>query len=70
VLAARLGRLHGVGQVEPLAGDAVRVHTCAPGATEGVLRALVAAGVTDVATGRPSLEEVYLRVMAGRGLVV
>ena len=59
-LAAALAALDGVGEIESIGDGAVRVHTTAEGATHGVLRALVDAGVSTITTGRPSLEEVYL----------
>jgi ABC-2 type transport system ATP-binding protein len=48
----------------------VRVETENPAATRTVLELLVGAGVTDIRTGRPSLEEVYLHMMGGRGMSV
>ncbi|MFI9811345.1 ABC transporter ATP-binding protein [Saccharothrix variisporea] len=58
--------LPGVTAVTTVAGE-VTVETGAEGATAGVLRALVAAGVTAISTGRPSLTEVYLHVIGDRG---
>jgi ABC-2 type transport system ATP-binding protein len=46
------------------------VETDAEGATGTVLRFLLDRGVTSVATGRPSLEDVYLSVIGNRGLTV
>jgi ABC-2 type transport system ATP-binding protein len=45
----------------------VRVETNADAASRDILRHLLDAGVTDLATSRPSLEEVYLDVIGGRG---
>jgi ABC-2 type transport system ATP-binding protein len=47
---------------------AVRVELHEEGATTVVLRRLVDAGVTDVKTSLPSLEEVYIQVIGERGL--
>lgn len=69
VLAA-ISALPGVATVERLDGGTVRVHTAAEGAAEAVLRRLVEAGVTQLATSRPSLEEVYLHVIGDRGMQV
>jgi ABC-2 type transport system ATP-binding protein len=67
---ARLADLPGVSRVERLDAEAVRVHTDADGAAGAVLRTLVDAGITDLATSRPSLEEVYLHVIGERGMRV
>jgi ABC-2 type transport system ATP-binding protein len=67
---ARLADLPGVSRVERLDGAAVRVHTGAEGAAGAVLRTLIDAGITDLATSRPSLEEVYLQVIGDRGMRV
>jgi ABC-2 type transport system ATP-binding protein len=69
-VVATLPDLPGVDRIEHLDGGAVRVHTAAEGAVSAVLRTLVDAGVTEVATSRPSLEEVYLHVIGGRGMRV
>ncbi|MEU4565046.1 ABC transporter ATP-binding protein [Micromonospora sp. NPDC023956] len=65
-----LRTLSGVVSVGTLPSGAVRVETDAPGAAREVLRILVDAGVTRLATGRPSLEEVYLHVVGDRGLEI
>jgi ABC-2 type transport system ATP-binding protein len=67
---ARLADLPGVSRVERLDGAAVRVHTGAEGAAGAVLRTLIDAGITHLATSRPSLEEVYLHVIGDRGMRV
>jgi ABC-2 type transport system ATP-binding protein len=66
---AALRLLPGVGTIES-ANDTIIVETLAEGAAGDVLRSLLAAGVTTVSTERPSLEEVYLRVIGERGLAV
>jgi ABC-2 type transport system ATP-binding protein len=67
-LAAAVEALPGVARVER--GETTRIETDAEGATGLVLRTLLDAGVTAVSTARPSLEEVYLRVIGDRGLAV
>jgi ABC-2 type transport system ATP-binding protein len=69
-VASRLADLDGVDSVTVASPGSVRVETRAPAVTATVLRLLVDAGVTTVATSRPSLEEVYLHVMGHRGLRV
>ncbi|MET9628325.1 ABC transporter ATP-binding protein [Lentzea sp. NPDC006480] len=66
----RLRALPTVSAVHSAEGGSVRVETNATGAVADVLRLLADAGVTEVATGRPTLEEVYLHVVGDRGLVV
>ena len=51
-------------------GTGVRVEIDEEGATGGVLRLLVEAGVTAVSTSLPSLEEVYVHLIGDRGLEV
>jgi ABC-2 type transport system ATP-binding protein len=70
VVIERLRALPTVGAVHPAEGGGIRVETTATGAVADVLRLLADAGVTEVATGRPTLEEVYLHVVGDRGLVV
>ena len=62
--------LPGVTRVERLALDRARIHTGAVGAAHTVLCTLLDAGVTGVSTSKPSLEEVYLRVIGERGMRV
>ncbi|HEX6344807.1 ABC transporter ATP-binding protein [Umezawaea sp.] len=51
-------------------GISTLIETENGAATAEVLGLLVAAGATSLRTGRPSLEEVYLRLVGGRGMVV
>lgn len=48
----------------------LRVETDREGAANQVLRALAEAGVSEISTGRPGLEEVYLHLIGSRGLRV
>ncbi|GGM89369.1 daunorubicin resistance protein DrrA family ABC transporter ATP-binding protein [Lentzea pudingi] len=68
-LAARLRDLPGVAAVESR-GDQIVVEVEEAGATGEALRLLVEAGVTSLATTRPTLEEVYLQAIGDRGLGV
>lgn len=65
-----LGSLPGVVSVQDRDTGGIRVETADRSATSSVLAALVEAGVTEVSTGRPDLEEVYLHLMGGRGMGV
>ena len=67
---AVLRTMPGVGSVQVGDDGGVRVEMAAEGATGAVLRVLVEAGVVQVATSRPSLEEVYLHLIGERGLAV
>lgn len=69
-ILSNLESLPGVARVERLSRGAVRIHTSVEGATATVLRTLLDAGVTRVATTEPSLEEVYLHVVGNRGMRV
>ena len=69
-VAADLRGLPGVASVHRGPDGATRIETAAEGATGPVLRALVDAGVVQVSTARPSLEEVYLHLIGDRGLSV
>jgi ABC-2 type transport system ATP-binding protein len=69
-LLPRLRAVPGVTGVRASGGTAIRIDTGADGAAHRVLDLLVAAGVSRVATTRPSLEEVYLHLVGGRGLGV
>lgn len=63
--------LDGVTSVALMDGDGIRVHTETSEAVRGVLSLLIDAGVTDLRTSRPSLEEVYLHVFGrDRGMTV
>ena len=67
---ARIGALPGVVSVADAEGGVTRVETEAPEATLAVQRVLVDAEVRDVSLSRPSLEEVYLHLVGGRGMGV
>ncbi|HEY8978329.1 MAG TPA: ABC transporter ATP-binding protein [Streptomyces sp.] len=67
---AALRAVPGVEDVEVLADDGVRVLVSGPAASREVLGLLVAAGVTRLSTASPSLEEVYLSLLGGRGMAV
>jgi ABC-2 type transport system ATP-binding protein len=69
-LAVALTALPGVVSVRSTTEDRTRIETADASATRLVLRRLVDAGATGIATGRPSLEEVYLHVIGDRGMVV
>ncbi|GAB3704210.1 ABC transporter ATP-binding protein [Nocardiopsis oceani] len=66
----RLAALPGVVSVTDAEGGVTRVETDAPEATLAVQRTLVDAEVRDVSLSRPSLEEVYLHLVGGRGMAV
>ena len=56
----------GVASVGPLPDGGYRVELESDAASRRVLEVLVGAGVTSITTSRPSLEEVYLRVIGDR----
>ena len=56
----------GVASVGPLPDGGCRVELESDAASRRVLEVLVGAGVTSITTSRPSLEEVYLRVIGDR----
>lgn len=60
--------LDGVAAVHEVAPGSVLVDTAADGAAPAVLRLLLDLGITDVATTRPDLAEVYLQVIGRRGM--
>ncbi|WP_134733375.1 ABC transporter ATP-binding protein [Amycolatopsis nivea] len=66
----RIEALPGVASVAERPDGSAVIETAAEGASAEVLRALLDAGVTQVSAARPSLEEVYLRVIGDRGLSV
>lgn len=66
----RLAALPGVVSVSGAEGGLTRVETEGPEATLAVQGALVDARVRDVSLSRPSLEEVYLHLVGGRGMGV
>lgn len=69
-LVGELTDLPGVAEVAQVPPAGLRVETAAPEAAPVVVRALLDAGVTRVATTQPSLEEVYLHVIGERGMRV
>ncbi|MGC4761786.1 ABC transporter ATP-binding protein [Micromonospora sp. DT46] len=70
-LTAALADLPGVVAVDPLdERDSYRIRTAGEGDVAPVLRWLLDRGITAVRTGRPSLEEVYVHMVGGRGLTV
>ncbi|GAA3885717.1 daunorubicin resistance protein DrrA family ABC transporter ATP-binding protein [Saccharothrix violaceirubra] len=69
-VAAGLEHLPGVAAVRSPRPGTVLVETSEEGAVAVVLRYLLDAGVSTVATTPPSLEQVYLRVIGDRGLRV
>lgn len=69
-LVGELTDLPGVAEVARVPPAGLRVETAAPEAAPVVVRALLDAGVTRVATTQPSLEEVYLHVIGERGMRV
>jgi ABC-2 type transport system ATP-binding protein len=69
-VAQRLAATTGVVAVTETGPAAIRIETEDRDATRAALQILVAAGVTEVATSRPSLEEVYLHLVGERGMTV
>jgi ABC-2 type transport system ATP-binding protein len=69
-LSRELARLPGVAQVHRVPPGGLRIETTAAHAAPAVVRALLDAGVTQVATELPSLEEVYLHMIGARGMRV
>ncbi len=69
-LLNEVAAVDGVGATACNADGSVRIEIAADGAAAVVLAHLVAAGVTSVRTSVPSLEEVYLQLIGGRGLDV
>jgi ABC-2 type transport system ATP-binding protein len=65
-----IGLISGVVSVARRPDGTTRVETATAGATREVLAILVAQGVTDLSTGTPSLEEVYLHLVGKRGMEV
>ena len=66
----QLAALPGVVSVTDAESGLTRVETESPEATLAVQRALVDARVRDVSLSRPTLEEVYLHLVGGRGMGV
>jgi len=69
-LKASISRLPGVVEVEDLPGAVLRISTDGAHAVRPIMEALLAAGITDLGTSPPSLEEVYVQVFGDRGLQV
>jgi ABC-2 type transport system ATP-binding protein len=69
-LASELRAVPGVATVERIAPAGLRIETAAADAAPAVLRRLLDAGVTSVATAQPDLEEFYLHVIGDRGMRV
>lgn len=69
-LATELAQLPGVAEVRRMPPAGLRIETEAEAAAPQVVRALLDAGVTQVATEQPDLEEVYLHVIGARGMQV
>lgn len=69
-LAGELAGLPGVAEVRRVPPAGLRIETAVEDAVPRVLRALLDAGVTNVATEQPSLEDVYLHVIGERGMGV
>jgi ABC-2 type transport system ATP-binding protein len=69
-LLTQVEALSGVSSVSAQANGSVRIELTEEGATSLVLRLLVDAGVTDIQTSLPSLEEVYVHTIGERGLTV
>lgn len=69
-VVAAVSEIPGVAEVREVTSGTLLVDTAADGAAPAVLRLLLDLGVTDVATTRPDLAEVYLRVIGNRGLRV
>jgi len=60
--------IDGVAEVRLTSPGALLIDTAAEGAAPTVLRLLLDLGVTEVATTRPDLAEVYLRAIGDRGM--
>lgn len=65
---AELSRMDGIESVDTRDDGWVRFQPGQDGVTRVILQRLVAAGVSSLRTGYPSLEEVYLRVIGERGM--
>jgi ABC-2 type transport system ATP-binding protein len=69
-VTAAVEALSGVAAVREAEPGTLVVDTAADGAAPEVLRRLLELGITDVATTRPDLAEVYLQVIGSRGMRV
>ena len=65
-----LTALPGVVRVEQEPSGRLRVETADSSVTRSVLRLLVEAGVSDLSTQRPNLEDAYLHLIGDRGMAV
>lgn len=70
VVVDAIERLPGVSAVERQPASRISVDICGDAATREVLRLLVEAGVTSLATVRPGLAEVYRHLLSDRGMLV
>ena len=66
-LDGKLGALPGVASVNPLPDGGSRVDLEGEAAAQSVLKILVDNDVTTISTSRPSLEEIYIRVIGDKG---
>ncbi|MFF7635952.1 ATP-binding cassette domain-containing protein [Kitasatospora sp. NPDC008050] len=69
-LLKEIADLAGVASVEERGAGSVRIRMREESAARTVLSLLVAAGVTRIRTGRPSLDDVYVEMLGERGLKV
>ncbi len=69
-LISELQTIPGVADVQPTQPAGIRVETDDSDAAPQVIRHLLDAGITSVATSTPDLEEVYLQIIGKRGLRV
>jgi ABC-2 type transport system ATP-binding protein len=69
-LISELSDIAGVAEVRFVQPAGIRVETDAADAAPRVIRHLLDAGITSVATSTPDLEEVYLHIIGERGLRV
>ena len=69
-LISELSDIAGVAEVRFVQPTGIRVETDAADAAPRVIRHLLDAGITSVATSTPDLEEVYLHIIGERGLRV
>jgi ABC-2 type transport system ATP-binding protein len=69
-LAEELRLLPGVAEVLRIEPAGLRIETAAEPAAAAVLRRLLDAGLANVATSHPDLEEVYLHLVGERGMRV
>ena len=67
-LVTALRSIVGVASVETRPDGWTRIQPEADGVAHAVLQEVVGRGITSVRTGSPSLEDVYLHVMGGRGM--